>query len=65
LILVLDKGEIIEQGTHEELLAMNGRYNRLWNMQQGNFIVDKEEETEFIAPVETYDEDDEDTLVYT
>lgn len=65
LILVLDKGEIIEQGTHDELLAMNGRYSRLWNMQQGNFIVDKEEETEFIAPVETYDEDDEDTLVYT
>lgn len=65
LILVLDKGEIIEQGTHDELIAMNGRYSRLWNMQQGNFIVDKEEETEFIAPVETYDEDDEDTLVYT
>lgn len=64
LILVLDKGEIIEQGTHDELLAMNGRYSRLWNMQQGNFIVDKEEETEFITPVETY-EDDEDTLIYT
>ena len=64
LILVLDKGEIIEQGTHDELLAMNGRYSRLWNMQQGNFIVDKEEETVFVAPVETY-EDDEDTLVYT
>lgn len=64
LILVLDKGEIIEQGTHDELLAKNGRYSRLWNMQQGNFIIDDKEETAIESVPETF-EDDDDTLVYT
>ena len=32
-IVVLDNGEIIEQGTHKELLALNGRYNRMWKHQ--------------------------------
>lgn len=31
LILVMDKGHIIEQGTHEELLARNGFYTKLYN----------------------------------
>ncbi len=39
IIIVLDKGEIIEQGTHEELLEKKGQYCRLWEMQQGNFVV--------------------------
>lgn len=64
LILVLDKGEIIEQGTHDELLAKNGRYSRLWNMQQGNFIIDDKEETAIESVPETFEGDD-DTLVYT
>ncbi|HEY4399453.1 MAG TPA: ABC transporter ATP-binding protein [Lactobacillaceae bacterium] len=33
LILVLDKGEVIERGTHEELLAMMGRYYDLYRLQ--------------------------------
>lgn len=32
-ILVLDNGEILEIGTHEELLAKNGRYAELFNLQ--------------------------------
>lgn len=64
LILVLDKGEIIEQGTHDELLAKNGRYSRLWNMQQGNFIIEDKEEAATESVPETF-EDDDDTLVYT
>jgi ATP-binding cassette subfamily B protein len=37
-ILVFDKGQIIEDGTHDELLALGGHYARLWNMQVGGFL---------------------------
>jgi ATP-binding cassette subfamily B protein len=33
LILVLDRGSIIERGTHDDLLARNGRYAWLWRAQ--------------------------------
>ncbi len=33
-ILVMDQGEIVEQGTHQQLLAMNGRYKTMWQLQQ-------------------------------
>jgi subfamily B ATP-binding cassette protein MsbA len=32
-ILVLSDGEIVEQGTHEELIALNGEYRRLFDLQ--------------------------------
>jgi len=32
-IIVLEKGQIVEQGTHNELLKHNGLYNKLYNMQ--------------------------------
>ena len=37
-ILVLSNGEIVERGTHRQLLEQQGEYYRLWEMQQGNFI---------------------------
>jgi len=38
-IIVLENGEIIEQGTHENLLSMNGKYASLWSVQTGeNFL---------------------------
>lgn len=33
-IVVLQAGKIIEQGTHQELLTLGGKYNRLWQLQQ-------------------------------
>ncbi|KKN91372.1 hypothetical protein LCGC14_0219180 [marine sediment metagenome] len=33
-ILVLDQGKVVEQGSHHELLALNGAYARLWADQQ-------------------------------
>jgi ATP-binding cassette subfamily B protein len=35
-IYVMDQGEIVETGTHEELLAQNGIYRNLWDLQVGN-----------------------------
>ena len=33
-ILVMDRGQIVERGTHEELLAAQGRYAEMWQMQE-------------------------------
>ncbi len=37
-IIVLDKGKIVEEGTHKELLKKQGVYADLWNHQVGGFI---------------------------
>ena len=37
-ILVMDNGRIVEQGTHEVLLAKGGLYADLWGRQSGGFL---------------------------
>ncbi len=37
-ILVLDDGHIVEEGSHDELLAMSGLYAGFWARQSGGFI---------------------------
>jgi ATP-binding cassette subfamily B protein len=37
-ILVFDKGVIVEDGNHNELLKKNGMYSLLWNSQVGGFL---------------------------
>lgn len=36
-IVMLEKGRIIEEGTHEQLLAMNGKYAEMWRVQASNY----------------------------
>ena len=40
-IIVLDKGVIVEQGTHQQLLRKKGKYYQLWQMQSGGFLTEK------------------------
>ena len=42
-ILVFDQGEIIEDGSHQQLLSLDGHYAHLWNMQAGGFLPESEE----------------------
>ncbi len=37
-IVVLDQGRIVEQGTHDQLLAQSGLYARYWQRQSGGFM---------------------------
>ncbi|AGF47147.1 subfamily B ATP-binding cassette [Candidatus Kinetoplastibacterium desouzaii TCC079E] len=38
-LVIMDKGRIIDIGTHVELIAKKGLYKKLWETQLGNFIV--------------------------
>jgi len=37
-IIVLEKGKILEQGTHQELLEKSGNYAKMWKHQSGEFL---------------------------
>ncbi len=39
-IIVLDKGQIIEQGTHQQLLLQKGKYFSMWQHQRGDILLD-------------------------
>src|SRR5438128_2670589 len=39
-LIVLEKGKIVESGTHDALLRLGGHYEKLWRHQSGGFIAD-------------------------
>ena len=42
-LLIMDGGTVVERGSHETLLAMNGIYAGLWSHQSGGFLADADE----------------------
>lgn len=51
-ILVFENGEVLEEGSHEELLLHNGRYAQMWQMQAGGFLPETKD---------SYEEDEEES----
>ena len=43
-LIVLDRGGIVEQGSHAELVALGGTYAGLWARQSGGFLVDEDDD---------------------
>ncbi len=42
-LIVMDKGAIVENGTHAELIAQGGLYASLWARQSGGFLADDDD----------------------
>jgi len=40
-LVVMDKGRVIEEGSHEDLVAKGGLYAQLWQRQSGGFLLDE------------------------
>ncbi|MGV8142714.1 MAG: ABC transporter ATP-binding protein [Candidatus Pacearchaeota archaeon] len=40
LIVVLDHGKIVQQGTHNQLISKPGTYRELWNLQKGGYLAE-------------------------
>ena len=41
-LIVMDQGKIAEQGTHDELVALNGIYAQLWQRQTGGLLIQQQ-----------------------
>ena len=64
LILVMDHGKIVERGTHDELLAKEGKYYELWNMQQGIYRSKKAEPKQSVMQAVVEEDDDGESITY-
>jgi ATP-binding cassette, subfamily B, multidrug efflux pump len=41
-LMVMDRGRIVEEGSHEQLLKRGGLYAQLWRRQSGGFLVEED-----------------------
>ena len=42
-IIVIDNGSVVEQGTHDELVLLNGLYSKLYNLQKAKYVTIEED----------------------
>ena len=54
-LIIMDKGCIVEDGSHKELLRQGGLYASLWARQSGGFLFENHKSSDPIAEPETYD----------
>ena len=59
-IVVVEKGRIIAEGTHRELLEAGGLYKRLWSIQAGGFLAGPELKSSDGGGIENANEDESD-----
>lgn len=60
-IIVLDKGKVVEEGTHEELMLKKAKYYELWNFQQG---IKEENECNLQSECNESEETDKNVMSY-
>ncbi len=57
-IVVIEQGQVSAMGTHDELLAQDGTYRRLWDIQAGGFLKEEGEEAESAKHTHEIEEED-------
>ena len=55
-LIIMDKGRIVEDGSHDELLRRGGLYASLWARQSGGFLFEERKSADPLVEPERYAE---------